>query len=155
MTAHPLPSRPSLEQLKKQAKDLLKAHRAGDASFRLLRNLHRFTDSTDADILAAKLTLAEVQFALAIDYGFTSWSELKSHVTDRQAQAPEPQPAPEPFLILEWQSHQQMDWDVQITLSESTFLKVIVARDDRANAIEYAINESGKCLHLQSSTSWQ
>ena len=54
----PLPARPSLEQLRKQAKDRVKALRAQGA---------------DA-------TLADVQFALAQEYGFRNWADLAHHV---------------------------------------------------------------------------
>ena len=53
-----LPARPSLEQLRKQAKDRLKSLRAQDAG----------------------ATLADVQFALAREYGFTNWEDLVHHV---------------------------------------------------------------------------
>jgi hypothetical protein len=54
-----------------------------------LRQLHRFANSSDTQILAASLKLHEVQFALALDYGFSSWNTLKHHVerieiTDRE-----------------------------------------------------------------------
>ena len=83
-----LPPKPSLEQLRKQAKDLLKSHRAGDPScYPVLRRLNRFADATDAGILQADLALKEAQFALAMDYGFASWDAIKKHVqgqTDRR-----------------------------------------------------------------------
>lgn len=53
-----LPARPSLEQLRKQAKDRLKTLRA---------------QGTDA-------SLADVQFALARDQGFQNWADLAHHV---------------------------------------------------------------------------
>jgi len=76
-----LPPKPSLRFLKEQAKDLHKAHKASDASCcDVLRKLKRFADASDADILATEVPLKEVQFALAMDYGFASWAELKSKV---------------------------------------------------------------------------
>ena len=76
-----LPPRPSLEQLKKQAKDLLTAHRSGDSeAYQALRLLHRFSSADDAYILAAAVKLDDCQFALAMDYGFSDWTQLKSHV---------------------------------------------------------------------------
>lgn len=76
-----LPPRPSLEQLKKQAKDLLKAHRSGESGVcEALRLLHRFRDAGEADILAAEMKLDDCQFALAMDYGFADWAHLRSHV---------------------------------------------------------------------------
>jgi ankyrin repeat protein len=67
-----LPDRPSLEQLRKQAKDLLRAARSGDASA-----LARI-DTIPAD--RDRVTLARAQLALAREYGFPSWPRLVSHV---------------------------------------------------------------------------
>jgi hypothetical protein len=79
--ARQVPSRPSLEQLKRQAKDLLKAHQAGDRCVcEKLRLLRRFAQVSDERILAAAVSLQETQHALAVDYGFRNWSELKRHV---------------------------------------------------------------------------
>jgi len=76
-----LPPNPSLEQLRKQAKDALKDHRAGKASVcDMLRRMRRFASAGDQEILAAKLGLQEVQFALAMDYGFADWTRLARHV---------------------------------------------------------------------------
>jgi len=68
-----LPDRPSLEQLRKQAKDLLRAARAGDpaATQRL---------GTTGDPL-----LADAQLAIAREYGFSSWPKLVEHVTALQS----------------------------------------------------------------------
>jgi hypothetical protein len=70
-----LPLRPSLEQLRKQAKDLLKALRAGDsaATQRVGARLPNLTS-------AAVAGLADVQFVLAREYGFANWSDLVRHV---------------------------------------------------------------------------
>ncbi len=86
-----LPSRPSLDQLKHQAKDLLKAHHAGDPSAcPVLRRLPHLASASPADILAAKITLSNVQFALAQDYGFANWAELKRFA---EGTGSRPQPA--------------------------------------------------------------
>ena len=80
--ARQFPSRPSLEQLKHQAKDLLKAHRQGDRSAcDTLRMLRRFSVASDDEILAADLALNEVQQALALSYGFKSWRAMKTAIT--------------------------------------------------------------------------
>ena len=55
-----LPARPSLEQLQKQAKELLRDMRAAAAT--------------------PQPTLADAQFALAREYGFESWARLKHYV---------------------------------------------------------------------------
>lgn len=46
----------------------------------MLRSLHRFQQATDHEILDADLSLNEVQYALAMDYGFSSWADMKHHV---------------------------------------------------------------------------
>ena len=74
-----LPSRPSLEYVRKEAKRLLAAHRNGDSSLRdVLRCLRRFAGASDHDMLAADVSLQEVQHALAQDYGFRSWARLRA-----------------------------------------------------------------------------
>jgi SAM-dependent methyltransferase len=77
-----LPSRPSLDHLKNQAKALLRAHRSGDRqSCPVLRNLPRLAEASDEQTLAATLTLADVQHALAREYGFESWPKLKQRLS--------------------------------------------------------------------------
>ena len=83
-----LPDSPSLEFLRKQAKDVHKAHRNGDPSCcNILRNLRQFAGQSDADILAAGLSLSEAQFALAMDYGFKDWTAMRDEVA-AMAQSP-------------------------------------------------------------------
>ncbi|MEK7476258.1 MAG: phosphotransferase [Candidatus Coatesbacteria bacterium] len=81
-----LPAKPSLEQLKKQAKDLLAAHADRlPTCLPVLRQLHKFKDADDQAVFSAPLKLADVQFALAMDYGFTTWDDLVRHVEGRQS----------------------------------------------------------------------
>jgi hypothetical protein len=76
-----LSSRPDLAQIKRQAKELLKAQKAGDPSIcDRLRKVQRFVDMSDDEILAADIKLAEAQHALAKEYGFNAWAELKQRV---------------------------------------------------------------------------
>jgi ankyrin repeat protein len=70
-----LPPRPDLAQQKKQAKELLESFTAGDAESR-------------ARVRAAlpdkqHITLADAQFVLAREYGFTNWAELKQQIDAR------------------------------------------------------------------------
>src|SRR5258706_3289230 len=58
-SASRLPARPSLEQLQKQAKELLRKYRAGER---------------------AQATLADAQFAVAREYGFDTWAKLKHYI---------------------------------------------------------------------------
>ena len=76
-----LPPHPRLNHLKHEAKALLRAHREEDsAACETLRLLHRFKHSSHADVREASVALHEAQFALAMDYGFRSWDELRKHV---------------------------------------------------------------------------
>src|SRR5262245_44223907 len=77
--ARPLPSRPNLDQLKNQAKDLLKAFKAGDhEALRRVREGHPRFAARSAR--GTSLTLSGAQLVLAREYGFASWTRLKAHV---------------------------------------------------------------------------
>jgi hypothetical protein len=80
----PLPSAPSLINLKMQAKSLLKAHRAGDTSCcEVLQHLKQFQGRSAEDVLAGKLSLVGAQHALAVEYGFPTWAAMKLSVLGR------------------------------------------------------------------------
>jgi hypothetical protein len=83
------PPTPTLEAVKKEAKAVLKAHAAGDASAccEVLRHLKQFEGKADANILAGEISLVEVQYALAMDYGFESWAEMKAFVESLETMA--------------------------------------------------------------------
>lgn len=57
MDHKPLPARPSLEQYKKQAKELLKAYRSADVETirRVKRNHPRFEKLAEPDLISANL----------------------------------------------------------------------------------------------------
>src|SRR5262249_49641276 len=80
--ATPLPDRPDLDQLKNQAKDLLKGHKAGDpeALRRIRANHPRLAGSPAHQIQASRFTLSRAQLVLAREYGFASWPKLKAHI---------------------------------------------------------------------------
>jgi ankyrin repeat protein len=82
MDTKPLPARPSLEQYKKQAKELLKACRAADAeAIRRVRESHpRFAKFADAELRKAKLALADAQLVIAREHGFESWPKFVSRI---------------------------------------------------------------------------
>lgn len=67
-----LPDRPNLDQLRHQAKDLLKAVHDGDAA--AIGRIHA---------VSGRLTLAGAQLAIAREYGFPGWAALKSEVEAR------------------------------------------------------------------------
>jgi hypothetical protein len=68
-----LPPNPDLDQLRNQAKELLKASRARDLPS-LLRIEQVLPDR------AATARLADAQLVIAREYGFASWPKLKRHV---------------------------------------------------------------------------
>lgn len=68
-----LPARPDLDQLRHQAKDLLHAAKGGDAT--ALRRVQAVSD---------RLILSSAQLAVAREYGFASWPQLKAEVERRE-----------------------------------------------------------------------
>lgn len=72
--ARPLPSHPDLEQLKRQAKELLDAFRAGDA------HAVAEVEARYHDANRAAFALHDAQLVIARGYGFGSWPQLKSFV---------------------------------------------------------------------------
>src|SRR5215216_3346596 len=67
-----LPDRPSLEQLRKQAKELLQLLRDGDPF--ALDRFHKYKSN------AADPILADAQLILAREHGFESWPKLVHHI---------------------------------------------------------------------------
>jgi hypothetical protein len=82
-----LPARPSLEHLRKQAKERL------------------------ADLRTAnpETTLAKAQFQLAREYGFDSWPRLVHHVEARQS-SPHGLSAAPPFYQIDWKNNSISVW---------------------------------------------
>jgi hypothetical protein len=84
MSPLPLPDRPNLEQLKKQAKSLLHDARAGDreaiARFALLP---AFAGTSADAIRPNDLALHDAQSVIAREHGFASWNTLREEVEAR------------------------------------------------------------------------
>src|SRR6185503_1245689 len=76
-----LPARPSLMQLQKQAKELLKWYRSGEDA--AVAEVNRF----ERDAKPAALTLVDAQRVLARAYGFFSWTKLKQHIDGLNVEA--------------------------------------------------------------------
>src|SRR5262245_16921573 len=75
MTSSQLPGQPNLEQLKKQAKNLLHAARAGDPDARRrLAALPGLLGRSAAELAALPFALHDAQSAIAREYGFPSWN---------------------------------------------------------------------------------
>ncbi len=77
-----LPPNPSLEQLRKQAKALLKGQQAADplALTRIRESHSRWRKLTEEQVAALPFALADAQLAIASECGFASWPKLRSHV---------------------------------------------------------------------------
>src|SRR5260370_35821712 len=76
------PDQPSLENLRKQAKGLLKAVRAG-ASDAVARVAAAHARGAAALGVRDALALADAQLVIAREYGLRSWPHLVSHLTLR------------------------------------------------------------------------
>jgi ankyrin repeat protein len=88
MDPKPLPARPSLEQYKKQAKDLLKAYRSADAeTIRRVKRIHpRFEKLAESSHVLppgfdiSKFALADAQLVIAREHGFESWAKFTKRI---------------------------------------------------------------------------
>ncbi|MEM9883994.1 MAG: ankyrin repeat domain-containing protein, partial [Planctomycetota bacterium] len=112
-----LPPRPELRHLKNQAKRRLEALRRSDPG--------------------AKLSTA--QFALARDYGFSSWRELKAHVDARQAEPTSAEPEPTSFGRLAMVAFPVAD----LTRSRAFYESILGAEvlSDSDNAIDLKLGD--------------
>ena len=81
-SASRLPARPSLEQLHKQARELLNQYREGDiaARKRIRASIPKLAGRYAEDSDAQRVSLADAQFVLAREYGFENWAALKHHI---------------------------------------------------------------------------
>lgn len=86
MSTKTLPERPSLAQLKLQAKELQRLHRdkRQAAAARIAAHhpqfAHKFAPKNPAFLLDEPLQLADAQLVIAREYGFQSWGALKHYV---------------------------------------------------------------------------
>src|SRR5215467_13601583 len=100
-----LPGRPDLDQLRRQARELLRAAAAGDEQ--ALRRIH---------VVSQQQTLSAAQLAIAREYRYPSWPKLRAEVLRRQAStepdagaesAPTPETAPTGSAAKSWQEMRQ------------------------------------------------
>jgi len=83
MTATRLPERPNLEQLKRQAKDLLRSARANDATaLARFRILPAFARASDIDLTRRPIALHDAQSVVAREHGSDSWNALRERVEE-------------------------------------------------------------------------
>ena len=86
-----LPANPSLENLKKQAKTLQKAWRAGGAeAIARIRSMHpQYGGLSDEQLRAIQPRLTDCQLVLARQAGFDSWPQLKTAVQAANRELPD------------------------------------------------------------------
>ena len=77
-----LPHAPNREHLRKQAKDLLRLHRAHDLdAAELLQSVHpAFADLTPEQLSRQDVHLSDAQLAVARQHGFPSWAQMKAFI---------------------------------------------------------------------------
>jgi hypothetical protein len=83
---------PGLEQLRHQAKELLRAVRSGDLRALSRMNAHLAADHLVPSHQYDKVHLAQALFVIAREHGFASWPKLKASMSPTSAQAPLEQP---------------------------------------------------------------
>ena len=83
MTTQQLPERPNLEQLKGQAKDLLRsAQQKEPTALARMQALPAFTKKTEEERARLALRLHDAQSVIAREYGFNSWNALRERVEE-------------------------------------------------------------------------
>ena len=87
MTHHDLPPNPSLENLKKQAKSLLKQLTAGElaAAQRVVAAHPKFQNTAKSSFSHEGLQLSDCQLVLSRELGFPSWPALKTALDSQTA----------------------------------------------------------------------
>lgn len=95
-----LPTRPDIDQLKRQAKELLAAYRRGAPEA-----VERFRDALPAAagadhdaIVALGLRLHDAQSCIAREYGFASWADIKAFIEVSRMRESDPAALPSAFL---------------------------------------------------------
>jgi hypothetical protein len=77
-----LPEKPDLDQLRRQARELLRGATNGEPS--ALRRLRAVSE---------QMTLSVAQLAVAREYGYSGWSQLRAEVERRRSSVPEARPS--------------------------------------------------------------
>jgi catechol 2,3-dioxygenase-like lactoylglutathione lyase family enzyme len=78
----------NLDNLKKQAKLLVRWHRAGNHSVGgRIRSLPRYRNLTDLEALALRFPLSEAQEIIALEAGYANWAALKAGASAVQKEA--------------------------------------------------------------------
>jgi ankyrin repeat protein len=83
MSQPTLPDHPDINQLKRQAKELLRAARSADpAALERMRNVPEFARCSAEELARATFALHDAQSAIAREHGFPSWNALSQHIEE-------------------------------------------------------------------------
>jgi ankyrin repeat protein len=96
-----LPQNPNLEQYKKQAKELVKAHAAGErsAAERIRTALPRAAKAAPEQVLEQRFALSEAQLVIAREHGFPSWARMKERIAAIRAEHGDAEAQVETFVL--------------------------------------------------------
>ena len=85
----------NLENLKKQAKALVRLHRERSYHLAIVARgvLPKYASMSDREVLAAEFKLGDAQELIARQHGCESWAELKAASDAGDAATPDPEPA--------------------------------------------------------------
>jgi hypothetical protein len=161
-----LPVHPSLEQLKKLAKDLVKEHAIGKPeALKLIRDhFPALTGKPEAEIVAYPFALHDAQSVIARQYGFASWKELSDHVEGKASQASASVPPPDVAAKLKtaFDARKQKDYALWCSVM-SEEMKAFVTKDkfeaasdrlagyfnaDYRTTYMGSVNRSGRAVHF-------
>ncbi|HXC95109.1 MAG TPA: ankyrin repeat domain-containing protein [Edaphobacter sp.] len=119
-----LPARPNLQQYRKQAKDLLHAHQAGqvDAIHHIWRVHPKFHQLPLHEVGSSRFTLADAQLIIARDHSFESWPKFAAyletqHLIRTTADLPDPAAA-----FIEAACVPRHDWHASGTLEQAQLI---------------------------------
>jgi len=95
---------PSLQNLKKRAKLVLRQHTSGHVPIaeRIRRGLPVFAARTDREVLDAQFTLSQAQELIAREMGFSDWAQLKrgiENMSSKETTSPQSTPAAPPEIL--------------------------------------------------------
>ncbi len=129
-----LPARPSIEQLRKQAKELLKQYQAGEPSA-----VERL-----AKLGSRNPCLADAQYIIARECGFEDWTKLKEQVGIMRASGPVFVSSKSPFYTIDWQDNRinvqgpqtQGDWEAVFDVVKQHKIATVIANGINDAALE-------------------
>jgi len=137
-----LPARPSLDHLRYEARDLLRAAQAGDAAA-----VGRIR------AVSAAPTLASAQLAVAREYGFASWARLKSAVEARTTDLARQADAFCEASIRDWTGRAARMLAATPELAGYNFATAVILGDARRVRAEIA-RDPGLATRVDARTGW-